>query len=102
MSQENVELVLGLFQAPDVDYASLFREAALWAEQAEALAPFFQADFECVWHELGSERRYPGLNGLRDFMRDWTAPWVTYRIEIEETIDLGERVLLLNHDRGRG
>jgi hypothetical protein len=34
-------------------------------------------------------------------MRDWTAPWVTYRIEIEEVIDLGERVLVLNHDWGR-
>jgi ketosteroid isomerase-like protein len=29
------------------------------------------------------------------------APWVTYRIELEEAIDLGERVLLLNHDCGR-
>ena len=65
------------------------------------MAPFIHADFDCVMHEFGSERRYAGLDGLRAFMLDWMAPWVAYRIEIEEAIDLGERVLLLNHDRGR-
>jgi ketosteroid isomerase-like protein len=34
-------------------------------------------------------------------MLDWTAPWVTYGIETERVIDLGERVLVLNQDRGR-
>jgi ketosteroid isomerase-like protein len=101
MSQEHVELVLGLFPAPDVNVVELYGDDGLWAEQAEAFAPFFHADFECVMYEFGSERRYAGLHGLRAFMLDWMAPWVTYRIEIEEAIDLGERVLLLNHDRGR-
>jgi hypothetical protein len=101
MSQENVELVLGLFPAPDVDTVQLYRDDSLWAQQADAMAAFIHADFDCVWHEFGSERRYAGLNGLRAFMLDWMAPWVAYRIEIEEAIDLGERVLLLNHDRGR-
>ena len=34
-------------------------------------------------------------------MLDWTAPWATYTIETERVIDLGDRVLVLNHDRGR-
>jgi ketosteroid isomerase-like protein len=101
VSQENVEVVLGLFQPPDVDYVPLFRDDSLWAQQAEELAPFVHTDFECVNHEFGGERRYAGLDGLRDFMRDWTAPWVTYRIETDEAIDLGEQVLVLNHDCGR-
>ena len=101
MSQENVELVLGLYPAPDADFVPLYRDDSLWAEQAEALAPFVHADFECVMYEFGSERRYAGLDGLRAFMLDWMAPWVAYRIEIEEAIDLGDQVLLLNHDRGR-
>jgi SnoaL-like domain len=84
-----------------VDYVPLFRDDGLWAEQAETLAPFIHADFECVNHEFGSGRRYTGLDGLRAFLLDWMAPWVTYRIELEEAIDLGERVLLLNHDWGR-
>src|SRR5437667_11900993 len=98
MSQENVELVLGVYQAPDVDYAPLFRDDGLWAGQAEALAPFIHADVECDNHAFGSERRYIGLDGLRGFMLDWMTPWVTYRIEIEEAIDLRERVLVLNHE----
>ena len=53
-----------------------------------------------VMYAFGSEKRYVGLDGLRAFMLDWTAPWVTSRIETEKTIDLGERVLVLNHDRG--
>ena len=101
MSQENVELVLGLYPAPDVDFVQSYGDDSLWAEQAEAMAPRAHADFECVMYEFGSERRYAGLDGLRAFMLDWMVPWVSYRIEIEEAIDLGERVLLLNHDRGR-
>jgi ketosteroid isomerase-like protein len=100
MSQANVELVLGLYPGPDVDMVPRFRDERLWAEQAEALASFTHADFECVWYRLGGETRYAGLDGLRAWMMDWTAPWVEYRIETEEAIDLGERVLLLNHDRG--
>jgi ketosteroid isomerase-like protein len=101
MSQANVELVLGLYQPPDVDYVEVLRDDSLWAGYAEAVARFVHADFECVWYQFGSKKRYAGVDGLRDFMLDWTAPWVTYRVETEEAIDLGERVLLLNHDRGR-
>jgi hypothetical protein len=101
MSQENVNLVMGLYPAPDVNIAQQYRDDTLWAEQAKALAPFIHADFDCVMYEFGRERRYAGLDGLRAFMLDWMAPWVAYRIEIEEAIDLGERVLLLNHDHGR-
>ena len=101
MSQENVELVLGLYPAADVDYVELLGDDSLWAGFIETAARFVHREFECVWYGLGSERRYAGLDGLRDFMLDWTAPWMTYRVETEETIDLGERVLLLNHDRGR-
>jgi ketosteroid isomerase-like protein len=98
MSQENVELVLGLYEA--VDYVPLVRDDNRWAGQAEALAPFVHADFECFMYAFGSEKRYAGLDGLRAFLLDWTAPWATYRMEIEKAIDLGERVLLLNRDRG--
>ena len=100
MSQKNVELVLGLYGAPDVDYVPTYRDDSRWAEQAEALGPFVHADFVCAQYTFGSEKRYAGLDGLRTFMLDWMAPWIAYRIEIEEVIDLGERVLLLNKDRG--
>jgi len=101
VSQENVDFVVGLYPAPGADYVSLFRDDGFWTEWAEALAPFIHPDFECVQHVLGSERRFIGLDGFRSFMLDWTAPWATYGITTEKVIDLGERVLVLNHDRGR-
>jgi ketosteroid isomerase-like protein len=101
VSQENVDFVVGLYQAPEVDYVRLYRDDDLWAELAEALAPFIHMDFERVQHAFGGERRFTGLDGLRAFMLDWTAPWVTYGIETEKVIDLGDRVLVLNRDRGR-
>jgi ketosteroid isomerase-like protein len=100
MSQENVELVLSLYEAPDVDYAQVVRDDSLWSGQAEALAPFIHPDCECVMYAFGGENRYAGLDGLRAFLLDWTAPWATYRFENEKAIDLGERVLMLNRDRG--
>ena len=39
MSQENVELVLGLFPAPDVDVVQLYGDDTLWAEQGRSLGP---------------------------------------------------------------
>ena len=101
MSQENVELVLGLYLAPDVDYVPLYRDDSSWARQAEAMAAVVHADFECVMSVLGSETRYVGLDGLRSFLLDWMAPWATYRVETDEAIDLGERVLVLSHDCGQ-
>jgi hypothetical protein len=101
MSRENVELVLGRYPAPDVDFAQLVRDEGLWEQWAEAQAPFYDTDFRCAMYEFGSPRTYVGLDGLRAFMLDWVAPWVTYRIAIEEVMDLGQRVLLLNRDCGR-
>jgi hypothetical protein len=65
MSHANVELVLGLYPAPELDYVPLYRDDSLWTAWAKDLAPFVQADFECVNHEFGSGRRYAGLDGVR-------------------------------------
>jgi|SRR6266516_3088962 len=110
MSQENVEVARRYIWAfvNDLDtFRELTHPEIEWAPVEEnhtpshgIEGPFLHRDFECVWYQFGNERRYSGVDGLRDFMLDWTAPWVTYRVETEEAIDLGERVLLLNHDHG--
>ena len=69
-----MELVLGVYPVPDVDYVELFRDDSLWAGQAEAMSPVVHADFECVMYEAGSGTRYLGLDGLRAFLLDWIAP----------------------------
>src|SRR5271154_5206688 len=101
MSQENVDLVLALTPAPDVDLAQLFRDDDVWAAAVEAMAPFFHRDFECVGTVFGIERTYSGIDGFRDFELDWLAPWASFRAEVEKTVDVAERVLVLYRVFGR-
>ena len=46
-------------------------------------------------------RTYTGPDGLRNNWLDWLEPWATYRVTIDELIDLGERVLALTRNYGR-
>jgi ketosteroid isomerase-like protein len=101
MSRENVELVLGLQPAPDVDLARRFRDDSMWAATLEASGPIFHPDFEFTLPLFGTSETHLGGEGQRAAYLDWLAPWATYRVEIEEAIDLGDRVLLLNRGFGR-
>jgi ketosteroid isomerase-like protein len=102
MSRENVELVTRLQAAPDVDIAELFRNDDMWSALADAVAPFFHPDFESVAPGVpGTEKVHVGLDGLRAAWLEWLEPWLTYRTEIMQALDAGDRVLLLTHDYGR-
>src|SRR6266516_3813704 len=101
MSQENVEIVLRLQPGPDVDLVRLFRDDDMWAAFVEAAGPFYHPDCEFLAPGLPfDEGTYAGLDGLRAAWLEWLAPWTTYRVEIDEAIDLGERVLVLPRDFG--
>jgi SnoaL-like domain len=101
VSQENVELVLRFQPAPDADLAALFRDDALWAAMATALAPFVDPGLECVNPGSLGERTYTGIEGLRSFWLDWLAPWETYRAQIGRTFDCGDRILALAENFAR-
>jgi hypothetical protein len=102
MSRENVELVKKVQPAPDVDMAELFRSDEMWSEVAEAIAPFFVPNFRTVPPGVpGTERVHVGLDGLRTAWLGWMEPWLTYRTEIEQALDAGDRVLMLVRDYGR-
>jgi ketosteroid isomerase-like protein len=102
MSQGNVDFVLGRIQpGPDVDFVPIFRDDDVWVAFTQAAAPY-HADFEIVARGLpGGDQTFTGLDGMRAAWLDWLAPWATYRAEVEEAVDLGERVLLLYHSFGR-
>ena len=102
MSQENLELIVSLQPARDVDIAQMFRDDAIVKVVATTLAPMLHSDFEAVVVDaLRGEMTYRGFDGLRELWLDWLSPWVAYRTELEEARDLGDRVLLLVHDFGR-
>jgi ketosteroid isomerase-like protein len=103
MSQENVEVVLSIHPAPDVDLARLFRDDASWAALAASLASLLTRDFECVTRGFpdGDGDIFAGVEGLRAAWLDWLIPWESYRTEVEEAIDVGDRVVVLVRDFAR-
>jgi ketosteroid isomerase-like protein len=102
MSHANVELVLAFRDPPDVNLVPLLRDDDLWAAKSELVASLLHPDFEYVVSGLpGGERIATGIDGMRAGFLDWMTPWASYRSEVEEAIDLGDRVLLLVHNFGR-
>jgi ketosteroid isomerase-like protein len=100
VSQANVDLVQRLQPDPEVDFAQVFRDDDMWAAAVEVGA-FYQPDVESVRPGLPDGKTYTGLDGLRDMWLEWLAPWTTYRVEAEDVVDLGDRVLVLAHVFGR-
>jgi hypothetical protein len=103
MSQENVDLVLGVIPPPEVDLARLVRDDEQWAQLAGVIGPVFHQDFECVGRQIGNPSfGHSGLDAFRAFWLDWLASWDTYRMEeIERAIDCGDRVVVIVRDSGR-
>jgi hypothetical protein len=102
MSQENVEVVRSILPGPDVDVVELFEDDAAWGRMLETIRPSFDRAFVSVLHIPGADpSTSPGLQGVRDAWLDWLAPWVSYRSEVEQMIDLGDRVVSVVHDSAR-
>jgi ketosteroid isomerase-like protein len=102
VSAENVELVRSLLPGPDVDVVALFNDDSATGELMQTMAPLLDPDFESVVHFPGAEPAVGhGLHGLRAGWLDWLAPWGSYRTEIEEMIDLGDRVVAVLCDYAR-
>ena len=102
MSRENVELVRALQVSPDVDLVTFFGDEESWSATQETLGPLFDERFEVHFIGVGDDdRAYRGLEGLREVWKDWLEPWESYRAEIFDLIDGGDRVLVLTDDYGR-
>jgi uncharacterized protein len=50
----------------------------------------------------GEPVHYAGVAGIREFFRDVSESWESFRFEATEIRDLGDRVLVLGDVRGRG
>ena len=101
MSQENVELILALQPASDVDLVELHRNEEAWAAWSENLARHAHPDFECARPSVPGGEVHRGRDGLRALSLDWLTPWTTYRSSVEEAINCGDRVLTLQRSYAR-
>ena len=92
MSRENVELVRASWEA--------------WERgDTEALFAFY--DPAIVWDQTGYavmelSTIYHGHDGVKQFFREWQAPFESYYAHAEEFIDAGEAVLVRCRQGGRG
>ena len=91
MSQQNVEVIRRGFQH--------FRATGDFLEDLHA--PEFVWDMS-NFHGWPEQQTYEGREGARRFLREWTAPFDDWRIEVEAIHDAGtDKVVAILHQRGR-
>jgi ketosteroid isomerase-like protein len=91
MSGDNVELVRR-------GYEHFAATGDMLAEQTD---PSFVWDMSTFrgWPE---RKTYPGLEGAREFLADWSAAWENWELDPEELLDAGGgRVLAIVRQRAR-
>jgi uncharacterized protein len=90
MSAENVEIIRR-------GYAEFI---ATGAPTEDIMAPEFVWDMSTFrgWPE---RKTYEGVEGMREFLADWTAAWEDWRLEVEDLIDAGDQVVAIVRQSGR-
>ena len=90
MSEEDVELVRR-------GYEHFIVTGDFLEEDAD---PNFVWDMSTFrgWPE---SQTYQGIDGAREFVRDWGEAWEDWQLEVEELLDAGESVVAVMRQRGR-
>ena len=92
MSQGNLEVVLAANAVFERDLVRWLQDDAVWNAFAAPLHP----DFEHVSvNRVDDTVVHHNAEALRRGWSMWVAPWESYRQQIDEVFDCGERVLLL-------
>jgi ketosteroid isomerase-like protein len=67
---------------------------------AEGFAPGFVWDMSKYegWPE---QQRYEGVDGTQAFLDDWTGAWDDWEMDMQETYEAGDKVLVVVQQRGR-
>jgi len=87
LSQENVEVVRSAWEA---------------FTRRDNDAVFRLYDPEVEIHDVFYDRIYRGLDGVRDYFREWVSIFDALGSEVEEWIDAGDDVIAVLRSHGRG
>jgi uncharacterized protein len=93
MSQENVERVRRGYEA--------FNRGDL-ASAAKDFDPNFEWKIPFQLPDSPPDETYRGPESVISFWQTWRAAFLDFRIEIEEIIDTGDKVIVFGGVRGRG
>jgi ketosteroid isomerase-like protein len=91
MSQQNLDLVRRLF--------AVYNDRS-FAENADLIDPDIVWDVSRV--TLPEAASYAGRSELLGFAEDWAEGFVSQRVEVEDMVDAGDRVVVKVHHRGQG
>ncbi len=102
MSTENVALVRSLQPAPDVDVKALVNDDEAARRNRATVEHHYDPAVQCTMRFPGmAPVTYPGgIDGMREAWKDWLMSWDSYRVEIDDVIDGGERVLVVHRGSG--
>lgn len=98
MSEENVEVVRGLFAAfQNVD------DVGNLERRLDEVREIFDPEVEWVAapHSLLASEDYRGFDGVRRFWTQFLSAWDEYGVEVEELIDRGDQVVAVMRLSGR-
>ena len=88
MSRENVEIVRRIYDA----FLSADFEAAFTALDPEIC-------WDLTHHDWPGEDTYTGHDGVLAVLSEWMGSFDDYQIEIEDIVDAGERVVVIQRER---
>jgi ketosteroid isomerase-like protein len=91
VSRENVEIVRRGFE----------HFVATGEPLEDLYAPDFVWDMSTFREWMGLRQRYEGVEGVRQFLQEWTEPFEGWEIEVEALHDAGDRVVAVCRQRGR-
>jgi ketosteroid isomerase-like protein len=101
MSQENVEMVRGLWEP----FKGVDLTLVDWDDQSiqEVAKRFWSPEVELRWARSGPEARvYRGRDGVIQAFREWGQPFSQYYIEPLDFIEQGDRVIIPQRHSGIG
>jgi len=90
MSAENVDIIRRGYE----DFISTGEPTE------DIMAPEFVWDMS-TFRDWPERKTYEGVEGMREFIGDWTAAWEDWRLEVEDLVDAGGEVVAIVRQSGR-
>ena len=108
MSEQSLALVRGLYEGSPPDWVAAFADDEFMTGWESVLETVLDPDFELRWIVDGThvgvselDGTYRGIEGFKLAYGNWLQTWETYRVELDELIDMGEQVVALSQWGGR-
>jgi ketosteroid isomerase-like protein len=100
MSQENVEVMRSIYESFLSEDTSRYTDPSKFAALGFGDEIQLHPDPEAYW--VGVNEIYRGPEGFAAYVESVTEAFEDYRAEIEDFLEIGDKVVILAIERGRG